>query len=549
MKIINVVQGSPEWLSIRRDKFTASEASAMMGVSKHMSRDALLHQKKTSEVPEVSPAQQHIYDQGHAAEEQARPLAETIIGEELYPATGVNGDYLASFDGITMTHDVAFEHKLINEGFRQLLSDGLEFDASDLEPHYYWQLEHQCLVSNCEKILFMASDGTDKDCKICWYYSTPERRDQLIAGWDQFAKDLECYEPVIETPKPEAAAIESLPAIIYRLNGLALTSNLEAYRTAAEKLVEESKKPLEDDQDFVDREALVKKFKEAEGKIKLVQEQVVGEIHDVDSFCKELGYISDLIRQARLAGEKAVKCRKDEIKREIVSKAEAELTAVFDEFNRSLHKLHPTQKNGVRLPPIDFDLQAAIKGKKTLKSLQEAANDQVAQVKIAANLEFNQIKSNLIEFKSIANNYELVISEQYSLFTDLQEIITSPHEAFVAIVKSRIADQKQAQKERFEQERKRIREEEELKAKRDVQTPEVATAINDAEPMVLVTVQVTQSAHSDFIKLLINHLHAEIVSDTLVFIKQQSLHKPVNISSNGAKASTTSPNGIPILRL
>ena len=38
MKILTVTQGTPEWLLARAPYFCASEAAAMMGVSKHQKR-------------------------------------------------------------------------------------------------------------------------------------------------------------------------------------------------------------------------------------------------------------------------------------------------------------------------------------------------------------------------------------------------------------------------------------------------------------------------------------------------------------------------------
>ena len=119
MKILNLTQGSQEWLLARAKCFTASEAQAMMGQSKHFSRKELLAQKATGIVPEVSPALQKLFDKGHAAEAAARPFAEAFLGEELYPVVGVSGEkdeYLASLDGQTMVGDINWEHKLWNKG-------------------------------------------------------------------------------------------------------------------------------------------------------------------------------------------------------------------------------------------------------------------------------------------------------------------------------------------------------------------------------------------------------------------------------------------------
>ena len=88
MKTHNVRQGSPDWLALRSQYFTASEAPAMLGLSKYQTRTELLHQKHTGLAAEVDAHTQGLFDRGHAAEAAARVLAENMLGEDLYPATG-----------------------------------------------------------------------------------------------------------------------------------------------------------------------------------------------------------------------------------------------------------------------------------------------------------------------------------------------------------------------------------------------------------------------------------------------------------------------------
>ena len=114
MLIHNVPQGSPEWLSLRSSYFTASEAPAMMGASKYQSRTELLAQKKTGIVPEVSPAQQKLFDRGHETEALARAIIEAQIGEDLFPVVATEGNLLASVDGMDMLGNVLFEHKPVS---------------------------------------------------------------------------------------------------------------------------------------------------------------------------------------------------------------------------------------------------------------------------------------------------------------------------------------------------------------------------------------------------------------------------------------------------
>ena len=81
-----IIQGTPEWHGFRAQHLNASDAPAMMGESPYKTRDELLREKATGVAADVSEETQRRFDDGHRFEALARPLAEKIIGEELYPA-------------------------------------------------------------------------------------------------------------------------------------------------------------------------------------------------------------------------------------------------------------------------------------------------------------------------------------------------------------------------------------------------------------------------------------------------------------------------------
>ena len=86
MKTHNLVQGSQEWHEFRSNHFGSSEAAAMLGLSKQLSRNDLLLYKKTGKSKEYSDwVQANILDYGHEVEAMARELLESELGDELYP--------------------------------------------------------------------------------------------------------------------------------------------------------------------------------------------------------------------------------------------------------------------------------------------------------------------------------------------------------------------------------------------------------------------------------------------------------------------------------
>ena len=145
MQIVNVKQGTPEWHAHRATALNASDAPAMLGLSKYKTRAQLIKERATGIMPDVDNATQRRFNDGHRFEALARPLAEGIIEDELSPVTGLAGKYSASFDGITFAGDVIMEHKTLNDDIRKDI--GANGNAGGLDEMYRVQMEQQLMVS------------------------------------------------------------------------------------------------------------------------------------------------------------------------------------------------------------------------------------------------------------------------------------------------------------------------------------------------------------------------------------------------------------------
>jgi len=460
MKVHNVQQGTPEWLALRASHFTASEAPAMMGASKFQTRNDLLAMKKTGIVPDVTPQQQAAFDRGHATEEMARPLAEEDIGEELYPIVGTSGNLLASMDGATMLGDVLFEHKLWNEKV------ATQIRAGELDPHYYWQLEQQLLVSGAERVLFVCSDGTRNKYVSMEYSPVPGRREELIAGWAQFEQDL--GEFVVKEAKVEAigAAPDQLPALRIDVTGMVTASNLDAFKSHALTVISNISTELKTDQDFADADATVKWCSEVEDKLKAAKEHALSQTESIDVLFKAIDDITAETRRKRLELEKLIKVRKDIIRSDIVMDAAKALQAHIDQINETLN-------SRIRMPKVQADFAGAIKGKRTIDSLKEAADAELARAKIEASRIADLIRANL---KSLN---ELAIKHGF-LFHDAQELVLKANDDLVALIKVRINEHELQQAE--------------LKRQEDEKAQQLAAQQQQraAEPIVEQPVKVTE---------------------------------------------------------
>lgn len=435
MKVHNVQQGTPEWHALRSSYFTASEAPAMMGASKFQTRNDLLTMKKTGIVPDVTPQQQAAFDRGHATEEMARPLVEEMIGEELYPIVSTSGNLLASMDGATMLGDVLFEHKLWNE---KVVT---QIRAGALDPHYYWQLEQQLLVSGAERVIFVCSDGTKDRFAHLEYSPVAGRREQLVAGWTQFEQDL--GEFVVKEAKVEAigAAPDQLPALRIDVTGMVTASNLDAFKSHALAVIGDINTDLSTDKDFADADATVKWCGEVEDKLKAAKEHALSQTESIDVLFKAIDDITAETRRKRLELEKLIKARKDIIRSDMVMDAAKALQAHIDQINETLN-------SRIRMPRVPADFAGAIKGKRTIDSLKEAADAELARAKIEASRIADLIRANL---KSLN---ELAIKHGF-LFHDAQELVLKANDDLVALIKVRINEHElqQAELKRQEEEK------------------------------------------------------------------------------------------------
>jgi len=469
MKIVKLVQGSPEWHVFRAKHHTASEAPAMMGASQYMSRDELLKQKKFGEEKTPDSFLQSLYDKGHEAEKLARVILEENLGDEFYPATGVDDDdYLsASFDGITMDEETLFEHKLCNQNLDAQISTG------ELPPHYYWQLEHQLLVSGALRVVFVCSDGTRENWSQLTYESKPERRAALLAGWKQFDEDLKSYTFKEQEVLPKAATIVELPTLSIELVGEVKASNLEVYQSKALAFIKAINTDLQTDQDFVDAENVVKFCDKAEKELELVKKQALGQTQTIDTLFKIVDSLKDEMKAKRLMLDKLVKNRKEEIRAKLIQDARKK-------FGSFIFDLDKTVENVGLLQVVAPDFIGAIKGKKTIKSVEEAINDEMARVKILAQQVKEKVEKNLSAYNDIAKDHKF-------LFSDLNQIVFKDGGDFVLFVQDRIAKYTASEKQKRDAEVKALADAEIKKRETEAKVLAEAKKVEQSQPNVVST--------------------------------------------------------------
>lgn len=457
MELHTLTQGSAEWHAHRATHDNASDAPAMMGCSPYTTRSELLRQRATGIAPEVDAATQRRFDDGHRFEALARPLAEEIIGEDLYPCVGSKGALSASFDGLTMLYDKAWEHKSLNDELRAVLpesSDGIGDDSigASLPLLYRVQMEQQAEVSGCERVLFTASKWQGEtliEARHCWYRPDPALRAQIIAGWKQFAADLAAYTPPEIAAEVVAAPVESLPAVSVRMEGsIAVISNLTLFGDKLRAFVEKIDRNPSTDQAFADAEAAIKTLQTAQDALEQAESAALAQTSSIEEMRRTVADYANLARSTRLALEKIVKARKEQIKVEIVQEAKDAFQGHIAGLNQRLGKPY--------MPTVPADFAGVIKGKRTVSSLRDAVDTELARAKIEASAIADRIQTNLKTLVDLA-------SEHKFLFADAAQIVLKAADDLTMLVKSRIAEHQTAEAARLEREREKIRAEEAAK--------------------------------------------------------------------------------------
>jgi len=423
----------------------------MMGESKYMGRDELLRMKFTGESKPISSHMQKIFDKGHATEEMARPIVEKIIEDDLYPVTGLleNSKILASFDGLTMMEDIAFEHKLYNATLAENVRNNV------LEPHYYWQLEQQLLVSGAEKVIFVTSDGTEDNFESMWYESVPERRKALILGWEQFDKELDNYRIEAKKEIVVAAEQESFPLITCKVEGSTVISNLGEFIPKIKAAIDERLSViLETDQDFADTEAFVKNIKATRVKLKQEKINITNAFESYSAFVNDVEITDGILQKAESTLNSAVKTHKASKKLSIVNNA-------YIEFNKHLAGLSETI-NGVQINQVVVNFEAVMKGKRSFDKMEETVNSALANAKIEANEISIIIRKNLDSLTELAKNHKF-------LFSDHAALLLKDNDDLINLIKARISEHELAEVEHKRLEKEKIEAEAKIKAEHEAE--------------------------------------------------------------------------------
>lgn len=184
-QILDLIQGTPEWLAARREKVTASQVPILMGMSPYQKANQLLLEKFTGVEQEVSDFKQVLFARGHEAEAAARDWVKEHMGLVMEPAVLLsqeNPELLASLDGFSAP-DLIFEAKYMGSKSLAEVAEGR------IKPYHDMQIQAQLRVSGAKKCLYFAMDQ-DGNAQIAEINPNPKVFKAIDRAVNAFSKDL-----------------------------------------------------------------------------------------------------------------------------------------------------------------------------------------------------------------------------------------------------------------------------------------------------------------------------------------------------------------------
>lgn len=179
MKIIDCIQGSAEWLALRRSKITATDCAAILGKSKYKSP----HMVWLDKMGKSKAFDNEAMKRGRELEPEARAYYNQKLGRNYQPAVVLSDEnpwQMASLDGWDEEHKEVLEIKCPGESvFR-------EAQAGNFSQDYVWQCLHQLSI-----------DPTIRQVNLGFYYKAQDRVETTEACFgrdDNELKDLVAKE-------------------------------------------------------------------------------------------------------------------------------------------------------------------------------------------------------------------------------------------------------------------------------------------------------------------------------------------------------------------
>jgi putative phage-type endonuclease len=189
MKIIDLEQGSQEWLQWRKTVITATECPIILGSSPWSTpykcwqrKLGLIEEQKTND----------FMERGKRLEPIARDRFIKKMGINMTPVVVESSEYEflgASLDGISDDRKYILE---VKSGGHKLLQSALE---GTIPEYYMHQMQHQLLVTGAEKCFYLVTHEDEEKEVILEVFKNPDFEREFLPKARAFWKGIAFFEP------------------------------------------------------------------------------------------------------------------------------------------------------------------------------------------------------------------------------------------------------------------------------------------------------------------------------------------------------------------
>jgi putative phage-type endonuclease len=186
-QIVQLTQGSAQWLAHRRTLRNASETPAVLGISPWVTPYQLWLQKTGRAEQPANAAMLR----GTELEPLARHAYEVETAQVMQPLVLQDGAYGASLDGMTLGGELIMEIKCPMRGQDSMLWRSVA--SSEVPSHYMAQIQHQLMVSKAALAHLWVFDGQVGLLRVI----EPQAGliEQIRHAWDAFQIYLDSDTP------------------------------------------------------------------------------------------------------------------------------------------------------------------------------------------------------------------------------------------------------------------------------------------------------------------------------------------------------------------
>lgn len=163
MKIVNLVQNTPEWLEWRKSGLGGSDAPIVFGNSPYRTPRQLFLEKRGLPQPQDDADKSFIFSQGHRAEAMMRKQFQDLVGVEMKKVCGEHDEFShirASLDGLDPGKGM-LEAKLVGKDVLAMAKN-----HGEIPDHHYTQMQHQFAVTGADIGQWFGHDGSKEGALI-----------------------------------------------------------------------------------------------------------------------------------------------------------------------------------------------------------------------------------------------------------------------------------------------------------------------------------------------------------------------------------------------